>query len=177
MTKYKIIILLFIAATLLLTGFKVSKKTKTVVEDKWSGTVTFHEKRTGSTLARHDWWMTATITNNVGYALDSAIIENTEGDKWRCATKDTTELELGIEEDKNEYGITVPVPGCYGYSITKYGERLDGYGLTDQTAIVINRQRLGPNHDILKGNLVLTDNSPDGSRTVTTYTWDLKKSK
>jgi hypothetical protein len=48
-------------------------------EDKWSGTVTFHEKMTGSTIARHDWWMIATITNNTGNALDSAIFEITNG--------------------------------------------------------------------------------------------------
>ena len=177
MTKYKIIVLLFIAATLLLTGFKVSKKTKTVVEDKWSGTVTFHEKKTGSTIARYDWWMIAIIKNNFGTALDSAIIETIEGDKWRCATGDTTELELGLEEEKGIYGITVHVPGCYGYGINKYGERLNGYGLTDETAIVINKQRLGSNRDVLFGNLVQTEHAADGTQTVTTYTWNLKKTK
>ena len=168
---------LFLIAVFLLTGLKKSTTIKKLTDDKWSGTVTFHEKKTGSTIARHDWWMIAKITHNLGNALDSAIIENTDGDKWRCATGGKTELELDINENKNEYGITVPVPGCYGYSITKYGERLDGYGLTDETAIVINKQRLGTNPDVLFGNLVLSDFSADGSRTVTTYTWDLKKSK
>ena len=133
-------------------------------------------EKTGPTIARYDWWMIAKITNNFGNALDSAITESTEGDKFRCATSDTTELELGIEEDKNEYGITVRVPGCYGQSINKYGDVSDG-AMTDETAIVINRQQLGSNHDILKGNIVLIDTLPDGTRAVTTYTWDLKKSR
>ena len=176
MNNHKIVALSFITSLFLFNSLNKNKTPIKSVEDKWTGTVTFHEKKTGSTLTRSDWWMIATIKDNVGNALDSAIIESTEGDKWRCATSDTTELEVDIEPDKMEYGITVPVPGCYGYSIDKSGVRLDGYGLTDQTAIVINKQRL-TNTNLLIGNIVWTENSPDGSRTVTTYTWNLKKSK
>src|ERR1700741_728640 len=162
MNKNKITGLLFIVAFFILNGFKENKNALPPAEDKWSGSVTFHEKMTGPTIIRHDWWMIATITNNTGNALDSAIFENTNGGNWGCGSNDQTELELGIEKDKNEYGITVPVPGCNG--------------LTDQTAIVINKQRLGSYPNVLSGNLVLRDSSADGTKTITTYTWDLRKS-
>ena len=177
MNYRKTFLFFFLAGMFFLTGFRKNKEGKMLPEDEWSGMVTFHEKKTGSTIARHDWWMIATIKNNRGIAIDSAIIETTEGDKWRCATGDTTELELGIEEAEGIYGITVRIPGCYGYGINKYGERQNGYGLTDETAIVINKQRLGSNRDSLFGNLVQTEHAADGTQTVTTYTWNLKKSK
>jgi len=175
--KFQITVLIFIVSIFGLTGFKKqSWKKRVSSEDKWSGTVNFHEKKMGPTLVRHDWWMTATLVGNSGEAMDTAYIENTDGDKWHCRTVAKTELELGIDEEKGKYGITVAVPGCYGVSIDRYGVVYPGYGLTDETAIVINDQRLGTNHNVLSGSIVLRDSFPDGSRAITTYTWNLKKS-
>ncbi len=172
MTRNKIVAILFIV--LVFYGFK-KKSSLIAAEDKWSGTVAFYEKRTGPKIIRSDWWMIGKITNNAGNGLDSSIFENTDGDKSRCATNDKTELELGIDEEKKEYGITVGIPGCYGTKTDRYG-KTDSYGLTDQTAIVIDHQKLGPNPNLLEGRIRTVD-GPDanGSSTVTIYEWNLKK--
>ena len=177
MNYNKIFFFFFLPGMFFLTGFRKNKEGKMLSEEKWSGTVTFHEQKIATTFIRCHWWMIATIKDNVAAALDSSIIETRIGDRTYCATRDTTELELGIEEDKGEYGITVPMPGCYGYAIDKYGVRRDDYGLTDQTAIVINRQPLGKSRDLFIGTLVWSDTAVDGTIIITTHTWNLKKNR
>jgi hypothetical protein len=176
MRNYKIILRVFISAIFLLSGFKERKKVNVHPEDKWSGIVTFHEKKTGPKIIRSDWWMIATINNNVGNALDSSVFENTDGDKARCAKREKTELDLGLDEQTREYDITIAVPGCYGTKTDRYG-KTDSFGLCDETAIIIERQKQGADHNVLSGQITIVD-GPDanGNKTVTVHEWNLKKS-
>jgi len=174
MIRNKIVAILFVTTIFVFSGFK-KKSSIVTAEDKWSGTVTFYEKRMGPKIIRSEWWMIGKITKNVGNGLDSSICENTDGEKARCATNEKTELELGIDEQKKEYGITIRIPGCYG-TMTDRNGKAESYGLTDETAIVIERQKLGSNPNLLEGRTRTVD-GPDanGSESITIYEWNLKK--
>jgi hypothetical protein len=81
MKRFKqLILLLFLASLSLMMGFK-KHLTGKMTEPKWSGTVKFHQKRTGRTIVRDEWWMIASIINNFGNGLDSSIFQSTEGDR------------------------------------------------------------------------------------------------
>jgi hypothetical protein len=159
-----------------MVGFK-KKFHQKKTEAKWSGTITFHQKKTGLKIVRDEWWMIATITNNFGNGLDSSIFQNTDGDKARCATNGKTELSLGLDEQTGDYDMSVDIPGCYGLKTDRYG-KTDSFGLCDETAIVIERQRTSPNPNALKGTIRVVD-GPDASgyTVITTHEWDLKKVK
>ena len=172
-----LLLLLFVMIVFLSTGFKKHKPEKQSEESKWTGSVSFHQKRTGSKIVRDDWWMIATISNNRGNGLDSSIYENTDGDKARCATNAATELSLGIDKQTGEYDISVDIPGCYGMKTDRYG-KTDSFGLCDETAILIEGQRTDPNTSTLKGTLRVVE-GPDASgyTVITTHEWNLKKVK
>jgi len=175
-TVKRIIPFLFIAFLLMLIAFRKNPQ-RNNAESKWSGTIIFHQKKTGPKIVRDDWWMIATITNNIGNGLDSSIYEGTEGDKARCATNAKTELSLGLDEQTGDYDMSVDIPGCYGLKTDRYG-KTDSFGLCDETAIVIERQRTSPNPNALKGTIRVVD-GPDASgyTVITTHEWDLKKLK
>lgn len=175
MNNTKTIAVLVLAAIFIFGGFK--KKAAMTDEGKWTGTVSFYEKRTGGKIVRSDWWMIGTITGNIGNGLDSSIFENTDGDKAKCATSEKTELELGIDGETNEYDITVNIPGCYGTKTDRYG-KTESYGLCDETAIMINHQKLGSDPDLLEGR-IRTVQGPDasGSSIIIIYEWHLKRVK
>lgn len=139
--------------------------------------MSFFERKSGREITRSEWRMEANIKNDTGTAIHSSITESIYGDHSFCKTVAKTELELGIDEESGEYSINVPVPGCYGTVTDRYG-KTDSMGVTDETAIVIERQKLGKNPDMLAGQIKTVD-GPDlnGSTTVTIYEWNLKKAK
>src|SRR5438045_119736 len=112
MKRFKQIIpLLFLASLSLMMGFKkhlTGKKT----EPKWSGTVKFHQKRTGPTIVRNEWWMIATITNNFGIGLNSPSFQSREGDGAHCATNAKEEWSLGLDEKRGDNDIFWSIPGA-----------------------------------------------------------------
>ena len=57
MKNYKIIPLLFITWLILLSGFKQNRNTKVFTIGKWSGVVSFLEKRISPTTTVNDAWM------------------------------------------------------------------------------------------------------------------------
>ena len=137
----------------------------------------FHQKKTGPTIVRDEWWMIATITNNFGNGLDSSFFQSTEGDRAHCATNAKAELSLGLDEQSGDYDISVSIPGCYGLKTDRYG-KTDSFGLCDETAILIERQKTSPNPNVLTGTIRVVE-GPDASgyTVITTHEWDLKKIK
>jgi hypothetical protein len=177
MKNYKTPVLLFIAGLFILTGFKKQNRDRKIPEAKWSGTVSFFEKKSGGEIAFYEWRMEATITNDTGTAVHTMKFSNTQGDNSYCRTAGKTELEVGVDEDAGEYGITVWVPGCYGRTYYHYG-KIDSFTVTDETGIMINKQRLGANHNALSGRTRdVAGPDPSGCTTITIYEWDVKKTK
>ena len=177
MKRFKqIIVLLFLASLSLMMGFK-KHLTGKKADPKWSGAVKFHQKKTGPTIVRDEWWMIATITNNFGNGLDSSIFQSTEGDRARCATNAKAELSLGLDEQSGDYDISVSIPGCYGLKTDRYG-KTDSFGLCDETDILIERQKTSPSPNVLTGTIRVVE-GPDASgyTVVTTHEWDLKQVK
>ena len=177
MKNYKIIPLLFIALPFLSSSTRTLKKTNTKSESKWSGTVSYFEKKSGGEIDLSDWRMEATITNDTGTAVHTYKFRNKLGDESYCRAMAKTELDLGIDEDAGIYEISVPVPGCHGIATYHYGGT-DSFGVTDETGIMINKQRLGTNHNVLSGRIRDIDGpDPAGCTTITTYEWNLRKTK
>jgi hypothetical protein len=176
MKKYKIILLLFIASFLLSGSKTTGKRAGTVTASKWSGTVSFLDKKTGPKIIISEWKMEATIDDGVATVIHSFESEDTESHSAHCRNEAETELQLGIDKEAKKYSIWVDVPGCYGTKID-HGVQSD-FGQTDETAIVINDQPLPDDARILSGRLVLKDGPhDDGSAGTTTYEWNLEKDK
>ena len=146
----------------ILSGFKEKRKAKKSTEGKWSGTVSFSQKITG-TEAHSEWHMDANITNDT-----VTVVQTYKTERCQCRKVNKTELEVGIDEKR--YSIFVPVDGCHG---TCY----DGkeFGVTDETGIGIDNQPPGKDHNLLSGNIVHDTTFGGGVRWVDTYTWNLKK--
>ena len=141
--------------------------------NKWNGTVRFYQITTGGGQTLEER-MDAVITNDTGSAVHSFYGQLGEGCIADCKTADQTELELGIDIELKEYGIRVPVPGCVGTTLCKGITR--SYAQSDATAIMIEGQPLGANHNVLSGTFTETF-GPDrtGLKVVSTFTWALVK--
>ena len=137
---------------------------------KWSGTVSFFEKRIGSEAFISEWHMDATITNDTGTVIHTSKYSDSHG-SGSCRNQGKTELEVGIDDEKNTYSINVNVPGCNG---TQTRDGVDSpYPITDETAITINDQPLS-NRNILSGRTSKTD-LLSGLEITTIYTWHLTR--
>lgn len=175
MINYKIIILLLISPFIISNGLRQNKKSPNPEEDKWSGTVSYFEKRTGPKIVISEWKMDAIITNNKGTGTNKIKSEVTDEGKSNCFGQDSSELDVGIDLVKKTYSIFVTIPDCNGLTISASRAELK---YVQDGSIMINDQPLGTNRNVLSGNLVLKD-GPDanGSLVITTYTWNLKKTK
>jgi hypothetical protein len=174
MYKYTPVLLLFIPLLRNIHAFR-ERKNEIHLEDKWTGTVSFFEKKSGGEIGISEWKMEATITNGTGTAVHTSMTRSPYGDHSFCRTSAKTELDLGIDDEAGEYSINVPVPGCYGTVTDRYG-KTDSMAVTDETAIIIDHQKLPKNRSVLSG-MKKTIDGPDagGVTTVTTYEWNLKK--
>ena len=76
--------------------------------------------------------MDATITNDTGTVIHSYNSLSKEGCTQDCSTGGPTELELDIDMETMEYGIRLPVQGCYGIPLCK--GQSNKFALTDETA-------------------------------------------
>ena len=146
------------------------------------------------------WRMEADIINNSGMAR--SIIK---GNRWgksidklppyvsSSATdttfgrgEDSTELLLGIIKEDNEYGFSVDIPATLGFKIRH--SIVDGViqpiireDLSEaETQILIERQQLGSNPDILTGKIIEKDTLPSDPGNIATITttreWKLTRS-
>ncbi len=167
MRNYKQIITLLIPAFFILGN---SKNVKSDYESKWSGTVSFFEKRTGSEGFISEWHMDATITNDTGSVTHSSKYSDAHG-YGQCRNNGKTELEVGIDDEKHSYSISVNVPGCNGTQ-TRNGVE-SPYPVTDETAITINDQPLRTSNT-LSGRTSKTD-LLNGLEIITIYTWHLTR--
>jgi len=134
------------------------------VQNKWTGFVSFFEKKTGPDIVISEWKMDATINDDVCNVIHSFIFENLRGDTIKCRSEEETELEVGFDEEKRKYYIAVRVPGCSGIS--------------DETEIIVNDQPIPNDRKLLAGQIVLRD-GPDsnGDASRTTYSWHLEMDK
>lgn len=171
MKKYNLFFLLLIPFFFIQSS---SVKTTKIFEDDglWTGTVSFLEKQTGKEIKISEWRMEAKIVNNKATAVHSFKFSDVNNNTSDCKNEEETELELGIDYDLGTYGITVPMPGCYGKQIS--GGSTTDFAKTDETAISIDNQKLGKDPNILEGTITEKSGSEsDGTLTVTTYTWHL----
>ncbi|MGZ8558090.1 MAG: hypothetical protein ACXWWC_07155 [Chitinophagaceae bacterium] len=182
MKKYKILLPLFITLFFLATGFiqknnhRIPWKNKTADEDTWSGTVSYFNKITGPKIILSEWKMDATINNNTVTATNEFNFANTLGDVAECKGRDTTVQEvISIDYEEKEYYIDVQIPPCRGTATTS--GVTEPYGATDETGIVVSKQKLKTTPDIISDSLILRD-GPDGggNRGVTIYKWNLVRS-
>src|SRR5688572_17633440 len=169
MKKANITLILFMS--FLFLSSKQKRDTSNSGETKWSGTVSFIEKRTGPGIIISEWRMDATITNDTGTATNKKKTETIVGDKSECDGQDKSELDVGIDLEAKTYAISVSIPDCNGRTITAGGSE---YEFVQDGAIFINDQRFGTNYNVLSGNLTLIDSFANGSKVVTTYTWNLR---
>ena len=178
MKKYKILLPLFVALFFLATGFiqknspGIPWKNKTADEGTWSGTVSYFNKITGTKIILSEWKMDATINNNTVNATNEYNFANTLGDVAECKGRDTTVQEvISIDYEEKEYYIDVQIPPCRGTATTS--GVTEPYGASDETGIVIPKQRLGDNPNVISGTLVLNEPDATGGLSVTTYKWNL----
>ncbi|MES1214490.1 MAG: hypothetical protein ABUT20_03150 [Bacteroidota bacterium] len=171
--KYKSFLLL-ILPFLFIQSSPVPKNVFEEEDGIWSGTVSFIEKQTGKEIEISEWRMEATIVKNKATAIHSFKFRDKNDNISDCKNEDQTDLEVGIDYDEGTYGITVPMPGCYGKQISA-GNTTD-FAKTDETAISINDQVLkDPN--ILEGTITERSGSEEnGDATTTTYKWHLVRS-
>ena len=175
MKNCKLILPLFIAPFFLSSSIKQNKKTNTIDEEKWSGTVSFYEKRTGPEIVISEWRMDATITDNTGTASNKKKSETTPGDKGECNGQGKSELDVGIDLETKTYSISASIPDCNGLTITAAGRE---YEFVQDGSIFITDQPLGNNRNVLSGNLILKDGPfANGAMTETIYSWHLTNSK
>ncbi len=170
MKPTKILVLFFIP--LLFSGsFENQESIQEEFETKWSGTVSFYEKKTGSEGLNSEWRMFASVSNDTGTAVHYSYVTSIHG--WsRCRTTEKTLLEVGIDEETKTYSISVNVPGCYGRQVIQGQE--SSYAVSDETAIVITNPRLPQNLNVLTGSTVETYTHEFGT-TTTIYEWNLRK--
>ncbi len=172
MKTYKIISLLFISLFSIQSN-TIGQNNSEDDDGIWTGTVTFLEKQTGKEIIISEWRMDAKISNNITAVIHSFTFKSTNGTTSDCKTEDKGELEVDIDYETGKYSIKVPMPGCYGKTISN-GSTSD-FSKTDETAIMINDQPLkDPN--ILEG--ILTEKTGGGDNengTTTTYKWRLER--
>ena len=170
MKKYRFL-LLFLISFFLIQSSTVSKNDFEEDEGIWSGTVSFIEKQTGKEIVISEWKMEAKITSNKGKAIHSFHSKVLNGAVSDCKTEDETELGVDIDYEINKYSIEVPMPGCYGQTISE-GRNTD-FAQTDATAITIDNQTLkDPN--VLEGTIAEKNGGGNNEvTTTTTYTWKL----
>ena len=138
----------------------------------WTGTVSFLETQTGKEIEVSEWKMEAKIINNKTTAVHSFKFRDKNDNISDCRNEDQTELEVGIDYGAGTYGITVPMPGCYGKQIS--GGTTRDFAKSDETAISIDNQKLGKDPNILEGTITTKDVAEtDGIVTTTTYKWRL----
>jgi len=142
-------------------------------EDLWTGTVSFVERQTGKNIEISLWKMEATITNNKGMAMHSFQFTDVNGTTSACKNGNETELSVGIDFETKKYSIEVPMPGCYGKTIS--GGKSTDFAKTDETAISISHQPLkDPN--LLEGTITENPGTDEnGTGIITTYKWRLEK--
>ena len=90
----------------------------------------------------------------------------------QCTNQGKTQLEVGIDEEKNTYSIMVYVPGCYGTQTR--GGVTTPYPVTDETAITVDNQTIGSNRNSLSGRTHKIEQVGDLQIT-TIYDWTLTK--
>ena len=155
--------LLLLVVSFFLSGSSLKYK-KVNTEGTWTGFVSFFEKKTGPKIVFSDWKMEATVKEDICNVVHSYRWQNLLGDTVVCRSEEQAALEVGFDEEKGKYYISVRVPGCPGVS--------------DETEIVINDQPIPNDPNVLRGQIVLHD-GPDanGDESKTTYTWHLEKNK
>ena len=171
MKNYKTFLLLLLTPFFLSTIHNKKRKNNAEVAGKWSGTVSFLEKRTGAEAFISEWRMDATIINDTGTVIHSSKYSDSQG-SGRCTNQGKTQLEVGIDEEKNTYSIMVYVPGCYGTQTR--GGVTTPYPVTDETAITVDNQTIGSNRNSLSGRTHKIEQVGDLQIT-TIYDWTLTK--
>ncbi len=172
--KHYRLFLLFPISFFFIQSSTTSKNNNEDDDGIWTGTVSFIEKQTGKEIEISEWKMEAKIVNNKATAVHSFKFRDKNDNISDCKNEEQTDLEIGIDYDAGIYGITVPMPGCYGKQIS--GGNTTDFAKTDETAISINDQLLkDPN--ILEGTITEKSGSEEnGSVTITTYKWYLVRS-
>ncbi len=177
MKKYIVFLMFIVLVFLLVSSYAEKKGSETNAEKKWNGSVSWFQKKTGPELSLSEWSMEASLTNDTGRAVHSSRVVTRRGDVSDCRTVGKAELNVGIDEETGEYSIEVLMPGCYG-TVRYYHGQTEDYARTDETAIIIEKQRLGNNPNFLPGFLVEYDTTEArGNTTVTTYRWNLTKNR
>jgi hypothetical protein len=170
MKKYKILLpllLSFFGGS----SFIYDNENRVDDEDTWSGTVNFFNKQTGRGIVLYEWHMDATIKEDTVNSSEHLNFRNDLGDVAECKGQDIfVEKVISIDDEKKEIYIDVPIPPCRG-SATTAGVT-GPYSATDETGIVITKQPLGNNPNVITGTLVFNDPDATGS-SVTTYKWNL----
>lgn len=172
MKRYKVILLLFTISVFVLTGFQQNKKNNSPDDDKWSGTVSFFEKRIGPEIVISEWRMDAVFKNNEGTATNKMKSRSTDGAHGECNGLGKSELNVGVDMEAKLYAIEASIPDCSGISFSAAGTELE---FVQDGGIWIENQRLGTNPNSLAGTLTRRDSLGNGGLAITTYTWSLKK--
>ena len=169
MKKYKTYFAVPFLALIIIGALKYEAKS----QDKWSGTVSWHRKITGTDQGNgpyfSEWRMDATITNDTGTVVQTFVSEHPTSGSCQCTKINHTDLEVGVDEEA--YAIFVPAEGCYG-TCTDHGVTKE-FGVSDETGIAINQQPTGRNPKHLSGTIVIDTTYPDGGHWYEIYTWSL----
>lgn len=174
MKKLNSYLLLVILLTFSSSAFIQKQSNERKSEEVWSGTVSFLEKRTGREIVTSEWTMFASFNASHGTANQNKKDRMRNGAKGDCYGEGSSELDVGIDDETNTYGITAYIPSCTGTSVTAAGTV--SAAAQDETAIVINDQPLPENTNSLSGTLTIDEGPfPDGSAASTIYKWNLVK--